>query len=124
MSLLLDTHAFVWWRAQDRRLGEAACRAIADAERIFVSAASAWEAAIKISKGKLKLPEPFEQGAKESGFGHLAITFDHAQGVIDLPWLHRDPFDRMLIAQARFEGLTIVTADGIFSAYGIPVIAT
>lgn len=123
MSLLLDTHVFVWWRAKDRRLGEAARRAIADSGRVFVSAASAWEAAIKISKGKLKLPEPFARGAEESGFGRLAVTFEHAQGVIDLPWHHRDPFDRILIAQARLEGLRIVTADSVFSAYGVPVIA-
>lgn len=123
MSLLLDTHAFVWWRAEDRRLGETARRTIARSHRVFVSAASAWEAAIKLSKGKLKLPESFTRGAEASGFSRLPVTFEHAQGVIDLPWHHRDPFDRILVAQAKAEGLTIVTADAIFAAYGVPVVA-
>lgn len=123
MSLLLDTHALVWWRALDPRLGEAARRAIAGAERVFVSAASAWEAAIKESRGKLRLPEPFERGVDESGFGRLGVSFEHARRAAALPWHHRDPFDRMLIAQAQGEGLAIVTADRIFAAYGVPVIA-
>jgi PIN domain nuclease of toxin-antitoxin system len=122
VTLLLDTHACIWWRTGDARLREPARRVIAQAERVFVSAASAWEVAIKISNGKLKLPEPFARGVDNAGFRRLNVSFEHAQGVSVLPWHHRDQFDRILIAQALAEDLTIVTADEIFSAYGTPVI--
>jgi PIN domain nuclease of toxin-antitoxin system len=124
LNLLLDTHAFVWWRARDPRLGEVARAMIAAADRIIVSAASAWEAAIKISQGKLKLPEPFDVAAEASGVERIPVTFEHAKGVIGLPWHHRDPFDRVLIATARAEGLGIVTADAIFARYDVPVVPT
>jgi PIN domain nuclease of toxin-antitoxin system len=123
LSLLLDTHAFIWWRSGNPALGIGARAAIAAAERVAVSAASAWEAAIKISQGKLKLPERFADGVARSGFVPMPVAFVHAEQVALLPWHHRDPFDRMLVAQAKVEGLTIVTADRIFSAYGIPVVA-
>ncbi len=85
--------------------------------------ASAWEAAIKIGQGRLRLPEPFERGVTASGFLPLPITFEHAETLARLPWHHRDPFDRMLVAQAMVERMTIVTADRVFAAYNIPVVA-
>ncbi len=120
MNLLLDTHAFIWWCAAS--LGASAHRTIAEAERVVVSAASAWEAAIKVSNGKLRLPEPFTDGIAKSGFVALPVAFHHAEHVAHLPWHHRDPFDRILIAQAQLEGLTVMTADRVFQAYGVPVI--
>jgi PIN domain nuclease of toxin-antitoxin system len=124
LNLLLDTHALIWWRVGDRRLGEAARRAIATADRVVVSAASAWEAAIKVSTGKLKLPEAFEAAASAGGIERIPVTFEHARGVADLPWHHRDPFDRLLIAIAKTEGLVVVTADAIFARYDVHVIPT
>jgi PIN domain nuclease of toxin-antitoxin system len=124
LNLLLDTHAFIWWRARDARLSEGARGAIASADRVIVSAASAWEAAIKISQGKLKLPEPFAAAAEASGVERIPVTFEHAQGVIGLPWPHRDPVDRVLIATARAERLSIMTADAIFARYDVPVVPT
>jgi len=124
LNLLLDTHAFIWWRAADRRIGDPARRAIAGASRVMVSAVSAWESSIKISQGKLKLPEPFDAATEASGFERIPITFEHAKGVIGLPWHHRDPFDRLLIATAIAEGLSIMTADAIFARYDVPVVPT
>jgi PIN domain nuclease of toxin-antitoxin system len=124
VSLLLDTYAFLWWRANDPRLAAGARRAIAEADVVFVSVASAWEAAVKIGLGRLRLPAPFERGVVESGFERLGITFEHTQRVADMPPHHRDPFDRMLIAQALVEGLTVVTHDEAFRAYGVDALWT
>lgn len=89
---------------------------------MFVSTASAWEAAIKASLGRLKLPDRFETGVDESGFEKLAIAFSHAEEVGLLPSHHRDPFDRMLIAQARVEGLTLVTHDRRLEPYDVKIL--
>ena len=124
MRLLLDTHVFLWWREDNPRLKEAARREISSSEKVVVSAASAWEVAIKVGLGKLRLPTSFEDGVEESGFGQLGIEFRHAAAVGDLPPHHGDPFDRMLIAQAQVEGLTVVTHDPRFKPYGVPVIWT
>lgn len=118
--LLLDTHAFLWWLADDPRLGGKVRGIIADpANEVFVSAATGWEIAIKAALGKLELPGPLDAVVEEEGFTHLPITFFHGEQAGSLPPHHRDPFDRMLVAQAQAEGLTVVTADSDFAAYGI-----
>lgn len=122
MNLLLDTHVILWWLADDSRLGVAPRRAIAEADIAFVSLASAWEVAIKASLGRLRLPAPLEEGIAAEGFRPLPIAFAHCHHLLTLPPLHRDPFDRMLVAQACIEGLTIVTKDPALSAYDVPVL--
>ncbi|MBI4545770.1 MAG: type II toxin-antitoxin system VapC family toxin [Gemmatimonadetes bacterium] len=124
MKLLLDTHAFLWWSEGSPRLRAEARRAIAGAEIVVVSAASAWEAAIKTALGKLSIRIPFEQAVEINAFKELPIAFAHVAGVTGLAPHHRDPFDRMLIAQAFAEGLTIVTHDRRFEPYGVPVLWT
>ncbi|MBI4410114.1 MAG: type II toxin-antitoxin system VapC family toxin [Gemmatimonadetes bacterium] len=124
MRLLLDTHAFLWWSEGNPRLRVRTRRAIAAAETVVVSAASAWEAAIKIALGRLSIRIPFEQAVEINAFEQLPITFAHVAAVTGLAPHHRDPFDRMLIAQAFAEGLTIVTHDPRFEAYGVPVLWT
>jgi len=123
MRLLLDTHVFIWWRSDPRRIDAKAERAIARAEVAFVSAASAWEAVIKAALGKLRFPGSFEAAVEDSDFAKLEVTFGHVEALRDLPPHHADPFDRMLIAQARVEGLTVVTRDPQLSPYGIPILA-
>lgn len=122
MKLLLDTHIFLWWRAEPSRLASDIQDAIATADLVYVSAASAWEAAIKVSLGKLRIPTTFEVGVVESGFEKLIIHFAHAEQSAKLPLHHKDPFDRMLIAQATLEGLTLVTHDKQFEAYAVPTL--
>lgn len=122
MNLLLDTHVLIWWD-EGRRLTSGARRAIESADAVYVSAASAWEVAIKIGLGRLRPARTVEQAAGESGFLELPITFRHAERVAGLPPHHRDPFDRLLIAQAEVEGLTLVTRDPVFGRYGVEVIA-
>jgi PIN domain nuclease of toxin-antitoxin system len=122
VRLLLDTHVFLWWSKEHRRLRGEVKSVIGEAEIAFVSVASAWEAAIKAGLGKLDIPEPFEQAVEQSGFSKLAIEFSHAAAVAGLPPHHRDPFDRMLVAQATVEGLTLVTHDPRFRPYRVPVL--
>ncbi len=124
MRLLLDTQVFLWWRENSPRLGADAREVIAEADLVFVSVASAWEVAIKIGLGKLRIAAPFEQGVDESQFSKLPITFSHAAVVASLPAHHADPFDRMLIAQAQAEGLTLVTHDRRFERYRVPIVWT
>ncbi|MBI5160229.1 MAG: type II toxin-antitoxin system VapC family toxin [Micrococcales bacterium] len=124
MRLLLDTHAFLWFLAGDRRLSGTARRRIEDSrhER-FLSMASVWEMAIKSSLRKLDIDDPLaavvDQGTRESGIALLRISKEHALGVADLPWHHRDPFDRLLAAQAIAEEMSIVSVDPAFDAYGV-----
>ncbi len=122
--LLLDTHVWLWWQSGDRRLGVRARRTISSATEVRFSAASAWEIAIKCAIGKLVLPEDADIGAEleKDQFLPLPVDVAHASAVRDLPALHRDPFDRMLIAQALSEGLTILTADPRLDGYGVAVI--
>jgi PIN domain nuclease of toxin-antitoxin system len=120
----LDTHVFLWWRADDRRLRRLARDAIADADIVFVSAATAWEAGIKAALGRLRFPETIERGVEDSGFEKLPITLAHAERAARLPKHHADPFDRMLIAQAEIEDLTLVTTDRTIAAYGRPIVWT
>ena len=124
MRLLLDTHVFLWWRSDSPNLRSEVKGAIANADSVLVSAASAWEVAIKLGLGKLRIPGPLEPAVEESGFIKLAVTFQHAAVVQTLPNHHHDPFDRMLIAQALVEGLTIVTHDRNFRSYQVPVLWT
>ena len=121
MNLLLDTHVLIWWD-EGRRLAPEARRAIENADTVYVSAASAWEVAIKISLGRLRPTRTVEQAAAESGFLELPVTFRHAEGVAALPTHHRDPFDRLLLAQAAVEELTLVTRDPVFGRYPVEVI--
>ncbi len=118
--LLLDTHAFIWWIAGDESLGVQARAQIADSgNQIYVSAATIWEMSIKRQLGKLSAPDDLESVVERCGFTPLPITLFHAQQAGSLPTHHRDPFDRMLIAQAQAEGLRLVTKDAAFPAYGV-----
>ncbi len=112
MEILLDTHMLLWWLADDRRLSEKARARIADpANTLAVSAATAWEIVIKQSLGKLKIEGDLEQEVQDQGFEMLPVTFAHSAEVLMLPPIHRDPFDRMLVAQARVENLQLLTMD-------------
>jgi PIN domain nuclease of toxin-antitoxin system len=124
MKLLLDTHATLWWQAEDRRLSREARRAIATADIVWVSSATGWEAAIKVAKGRLRLRESIGLTLLADDFTELPVTLKHAEEFLRIPRLHGDPFDRMLIAQARVEGATIVTHERALEAYGVPVIWT
>ena len=124
MRLLLDTHVFLWWREDNPRLGSQARNHIASAELVFVSVVSAWEVAIKTAAGKLRIDGSFEAWVADSGFLRLSDHFRHAEALARLPLHHRDPFDRMLVAQAQVEGLVLVTADRRFEPYGVPVVWT
>ena len=120
MRLLLDTHALVWWISDVSRLTRNAYAAIADPRNdIFVSAITAWEITVKRAKGHLSAPENLSSVIEEKGFEHLPLTFFHAEQAGLLPLHHRDPFDRLLSAQAQVEGLTLVTRDRHIRRYGI-----
>lgn len=121
MKLLLDTHVLIWWDA-GQRLSPAANKAIRDADEVFVSSASAWEVAIKTSLGKITSKRSVAVAARESGFDELAVTMAHSEQVALLPMHHRDPFDRMLVAQAMLEGCVIVTRDDALAKYGVKVV--
>jgi PIN domain nuclease of toxin-antitoxin system len=122
--LLLDTHVWLWWQSDHHRLGPATRNAIAEADDVYLSAASAWEISIKISLGKLRLPRgaDIESELHRDGFLPLPIDMGHAKAFATLPNIHRDPFDRMLIAQATVEGLTLATADEALTRYAIPLL--
>ncbi|OGA53558.1 MAG: twitching motility protein PilT [Betaproteobacteria bacterium RIFCSPLOWO2_12_FULL_63_13] len=124
MRLLLDTHAFLWWIADDARLSNRARSAIANRkDECFVSLASCWEMAIKVSLDKLTLAAPVDRFVPEqlatNGFGLLPIEFAHVARAARLAFHRRDPFDRLLTAQALVEDLAIVSADPIFRRYGL-----
>ena len=123
--LLLDTHALLWALEDDDALGERARGAIVDPRNdVFVSSVSVWEISIKRSLGKLKAPEDLLSAIEASGLRELPVTFVHADHAGGLPPHHRDPFDRMLVAQAQVEGLTIVTHDSVIAKYGVRTLAT
>lgn len=122
--LLLDTHAFLWWLSDDPSLGADARQMIGEPRnQVLVSAASIWEISIKQAKGMLDAPEDLEALVEDEGFTKLPISLFHGQQAGKLPEIHRDPFDRMLIAQAQAEGLELVTADGIIPQYGVRVVS-
>jgi PIN domain nuclease of toxin-antitoxin system len=122
MTLLLDTHAVLWWQADDRRLSKPARRAIATADVVWVSAASGWEVAIKSALGRLRLSEPLAVTVAAADLTELPVTLAHAARLAELPPHHTDPFDRMLVAQALVEGATLVTRDTALGAYGVRVL--
>ena len=119
MRLLLDTHALLWWLDDDARLDRSAADAIAEAELVAVSAASAWEIGIKQAVGRLSGPDDLSAQLATNGFTELPVTVAHARAAGALPPHHSDPFDRMLVAQSRLEGLTLVTRDARLAEYGI-----
>jgi len=125
-DFLLDTHALLWWVNDDDRLDARAREVIATAERVVVSDVSLWELIIKCGVGKLTLnPDAgkwFERHTAASRFGELAISRAHLRGVQTLPMHHRDPFDRLLIAQAAVENLTLISNDARFAQYDITLI--
>ena len=124
MKLLLDTHALIWLAENDARLSAPARQALEDEKNdLFCSVASIWELAIKASLGKLKLSvqldTAFRRRLEENGFAVLPVEYTHAAHVLSLPWHHRDPFDRLLVAQAALEQLALVSHDRQLDAYGI-----
>lgn len=124
-DLLVDTHALIWFSVASSQLSPRALRAIEDADQAYASIASVWEISIKVGLGKLDLggsPEEFVRGLLATNIRILPIQLRHALRVEKLPRHHGDPFDRMLIAQAIEEDLSIVTADPAFSRYSVPII--
>jgi PIN domain nuclease of toxin-antitoxin system len=120
---LIDTHILLWWLAADPRLPRAAEAAIAEPETlVMVSAATAWEIAIKRALGRLKTPEDLLGALEQNDFASLPITVVHALGAGGLPNHHSDPFDRILIAQARSEVLTLISLDSRFADYDVDLL--
>jgi PIN domain nuclease of toxin-antitoxin system len=123
LKLLLDTHAALWWLAGDDRFGEATSdRLIDQANQVLLSAAVVWEVAIKRSLGKLEAPDGFASTLLDAGLQPLPVSLDHASAIEQLPWHHRDPFDRMLVAQASIEGAALVSHDAALRPYGVPLV--
>jgi PIN domain nuclease of toxin-antitoxin system len=121
--VLLDAHVLLWWLAGSSQLGRGTRRILADAEtEVFVSAATIWEISIKLELGKLKAPKNIEREVEREGFSKLSITLSHAQLAGSLPPVHRDPFDRMLVAQAQLENFELVSADPVFARYSVRLI--
>lgn len=123
MDLLLDTHVVIWWDSSDPQLSAACARAIADpANRVFVSAASVWEIAVKQRAGRLGFTGAPTQMIVRNGFLPLPISGDQAEAAAALPPIHSDPFDRILIAQALLRGVVLATADAMIKRYAVPVL--
>ena len=126
MKVLLDTHAFLWWDAEPKRLSAQAVAAIQNSDNaVVVSVVSVWEMQIKSQLGKLTLRVPLERLVAQhqsNGAQLLPITLAHVLAVDSVPLLHKDPFDRLLLAQAIVEGAHIITADPLFSQYSVPLI--
>lgn len=120
MKTLLDTHAFLWLVAGDERLPDSVRRLVASASGVLLSAASVWEGEIKRAAGRLSVP-PLAALARAVGVTVLPITAEHAEVAAHLPLHHRDPFDRMLVAQAQAESLVLVSKDEAMRRYGVPV---
>jgi PIN domain nuclease of toxin-antitoxin system len=124
VRVLLDTHAFLWWVDGTHPVGRRAKTAVADADtEVLLSIASCWEIAIKVSLGKLRLAKPVDRFITEqlalNGFSVLEASLRHVCRVADMPFHHRDPFDRVLIAQALLEDIPIVSNERVFDAYGV-----
>ncbi len=123
MKLLLDTHAALWWLCGDERVGAAAAAQLADASnQVLLSAAVVWEVAIKRSLGKLEAPDDFAPTLVGAGALPLPVSLAHAAAVESLPWHHRDPFDRLLVAQAAIEGAVVVSREEALRPYGVPTL--
>ena len=124
MKVLLDTHAFIWWVDQDHLLGAAAHAATTDpANDLLLSAATIWKIAIKVGLGKLSLSMPYKQWMNRATVGVgvtvLPIAVEYADVQTTLPLYHRDPFDRMLIAEAQVENVPLISRDATFDQYGV-----
>jgi PIN domain nuclease of toxin-antitoxin system len=122
MRLLLDTHVMLWLLEGSARLPRSTRQAVSRAEDVYVSAVSIWEISIKRALGRLQLPVDYLTYVERARFRPLSITFRHAEAVGALPKLHSDPFDRMLVAQAKTDALTLVTANRQLKEYGAPVL--
>jgi len=123
VKVLLDTHILLWWLADDQRLPAQAATTVANPDtEVVVSAATAWEISIKQAAGRLDAPEDLLDAVAANDFGTLAITADHAMAAGRLPAHHADPFDRMLIAQAQIEGVTLVSVDRRFCDYDVALL--
>lgn len=123
MRFLLDTHVLLWWLNNDSCLSDEARRVISDgSHEIVVSAVTAWEIAIKKALGKLDAPDALQEALTSSAFGSLPITIAHGLAAGALPAHHADPFDRMLVAQAQLEGLTLITADERLARYEVRIL--
>jgi PIN domain nuclease of toxin-antitoxin system len=123
VSLLLDTHILLWWLSDDPLLPTAASEAIASPEsEVLVSAVTAWEIAIKQAAGRLDAPDDLLEAVEANDFETLPITAAHALAAGALPPHHSDPFDRMLIAQARHDSLTLISVDNRFPRYDVPLL--
>lgn len=123
MRLLADTHAALWLLGDDKRLSPRADQMLTDASNeVMLSAAVVWEVAIKRSLGKLDVPDGFAGLLLDAGAVPLAVSIDHARAVRSLPWHHRDPFDRLLVAQATIEDAVLVSNDERLGAYDVEVI--
>jgi PIN domain nuclease of toxin-antitoxin system len=123
VRLLLDTHVVLWWLDDSPLLSREAKTAIADADNVvYVSAVSVWEIVLKRNLGKLTLPDRWEQALLDEPFRRLPVTWEHALELARLPELHRDPFDRLLLAQAAAEGLVLVTQDEAVLRYAVPTL--
>jgi PIN domain nuclease of toxin-antitoxin system len=122
VRLLVDTHAALWLLAEDMRLSPRADQLLTDAtNEVLLSAAVVWEVAIKRSLGKLEAPDEFATQLLNGGAVPLPVSIDHAQAVRSLPWHHRDPFDRLLVAQASLEDAILVSSDERLAAYEVGV---
>lgn len=123
MKILIDTHILLWWLMNDATLTSDSRSIIQNPKNtIFVSSVSAWEIAIKKALGKLQAPDDLDKAIARSHFQSLAMTIPHALGVTSLPTHHYDPFDRMLISQAKIEGCSLMTRDGRMGKYDIPIL--
>jgi PIN domain nuclease of toxin-antitoxin system len=124
VKVILDTHAILWWLNDSRQLRREARNAIATADRVWVSAASGWEVAVKKTRGRLRVSEPLAVTVAADNFTELPFTLRHAEELERLPRHHGDPFDRILVAQARVESAIVVTHDRVFEKYGVAIIWT
>ena len=122
MSLLLDTHVVLWWLADDAGLSDAIKSRLDHEPDVYISPVTVWEVTIKHAIGKLQQPADLPERVRDSGFADLPITSAHAIAAGRLPLIHRDPFDRMLVAQAQCEGLTLVTRDPHCQKYEVPIL--
>ena len=123
MNLLLDTCVLLWWLDDPNLLSEEASTAIKEPDnKIIVSIVSVWEIAIKKPLGKLEAPDDLKEMIADSGFELMPVDYEHAWQVKDLPSHHRDPFDRLLVSQAKIEHLTLVTRDLKLKAYNAPIL--
>lgn len=120
---LLDTHIFIWWMEKSKKLSMVLYNFLNDPDKyIVLSTASVWEMVIKNKRGKLNLPEDLRSDLEKSGFGILNIDLSHILKVGELPFFHHDPFDRLLVAQAKVENLTLITSDEKIQKYDLSIL--